>query len=88
MSHHILMMGKEIAPETSAVFNQLTRLKSRDFANFSRCETLRSQISLADTEPLGKPRSIHLPLKLWSLGVCVFVSVYPVSFKTIGIINT
>jgi hypothetical protein len=42
MSHQTLMIGTEIVPETSVIFNQLTRLITReDFINFGRCENLR-----------------------------------------------
>lgn len=43
MSHKTLMMGTEIVPEISAIFNQLTGLIVREnLINFSRRESLRS----------------------------------------------
>jgi hypothetical protein len=43
MSHQILMMRTEMAPETSVKCNQLTQLiAEEDFINFSHCKSFRS----------------------------------------------
>jgi hypothetical protein len=46
VEHQILMIGTDMVAETSAIFNQLTRLIAReDFITFSRIESCRSKIS-------------------------------------------
>jgi hypothetical protein len=44
------MMGTELVPETSVIFNLLTLLIAReDFINFSRCECFWSYIMKKDS---------------------------------------